>query len=215
MNPIHVILADDHSIVRSGLRQLLDSTEGLQVAGEAAHGEALLALLAQTPADIVLLDLSMPGLSGVDLINRIHHSHPNLPILILSMHVEAPIVARVLRAGASGYATKDCDPQTLVTAVRRVAEGGRFIDPSLVDSVVFQLDRPDSAGGLPHETLSPREREVLERIASGQALGQIADDLHLSPKTVSTHKMRLMQKLGLQTNADLLKYAVRHGITSS
>ncbi|MCA6215656.1 response regulator transcription factor [Ideonella sp. B7] len=215
MNPIHVILADDHSIVRSGLRQLLDSTEGLQVAGEAAHGEALLALLAQTPTDIVLLDLSMPGLSGVDLINRIHHSHPNLPILILSMHVEAPIVARVLRAGASGYATKDCDPQTLVTAVRRVAEGGRFIDPSLVDSVVFQLDRPDSAGGLPHETLSPREREVLERIASGQALGQIADDLHLSPKTVSTHKMRLMQKLCLQTNADLLKYAVRHGITSS
>lgn len=215
MNPIHVILADDHSIVRSGLRQLLDSTEGLQVAGEAAHGEALLALLAQTSADIVLLDLSMPGLSGVDLINRIHHSHPNLPILILSMHVEAPIVARVLRAGASGYATKDCDPQTLVTAVRRVAEGGRFIDPSLVDSVVFQLDRPDNAGGLPHEALSPREREVLERIASGQALGQIADDLHLSPKTVSTHKMRLMQKLGLQTNADLLKYAVRHGITSS
>ncbi len=215
MNPIHVILADDHSIVRSGLRQLLDSTEGLQVAGEAAHGEALLALLAQTPADIVLLDLSMPGLSGVDLINRIHHTHPNLPILILSMHVEAPIVARVLRAGASGYATKDCDSQTLVTAVRRVAEGGRFIDPSLVDSVVFQLDRPDGTGGLPHETLSPREREVLERIASGQALGQIADDLHLSPKTVSTHKMRLMQKLGLQTNADLLKYAVRHGITSS
>jgi DNA-binding NarL/FixJ family response regulator len=211
MNPIHVILADDHSIVRSGLRQLLDSIDGLQVVGEAANGEALLEVLAGTPADILLLDLSMPGLSGVDLINRIRHIHPKLPVMVLSMHAEAPIVARVLRAGASGYATKDCDPGTLVAAVRRVAEGGRFIDPSLVDSVVFQVDRPESQ---PHDLLSPREREVLERIAAGQALGDIADELHLSPKTVSTHKMRLMQKLNLQTNADLLKYAVRHGITN-
>lgn len=211
MNPVHVILADDHSIVRSGLRQLLESADGLNVVGEAANGEALLALLADTPADILLLDLSMPGLCGAGLIDRIRHDHPDLPVMVLSMHVEAPIVARVLRAGACGYASKDCDPAALVGAVRRVAEGGRFIDPALVDSVVFQLDRPD----VPlHDLLSPREREVLERIASGQALGEIADDLHLSPKTVSTHKMRLMQKLGLQTNADLLKYAVRHGITS-
>lgn len=212
MNPIRVVLADDHSIVRSGLRQLLSGTPGLEVAGDAANGETLLALLASVAADIVLLDLSMPGLSGVDLINRIRHAHPQLPVLVLSMHVEAQIVSRVLRAGAAGYVTKDCDPQTLIGAVRKVASGGRYIDPTLVDSVVFNLERDEDHA--PHEQLSPREREVLERIAAGQALGQIADELHVSPKTVSTHKMRLMQKLNLQTNADLLKYAVRHGITS-
>jgi len=214
MNPIHVILADDHSIVRSGLRQLLNGAGDIQVVGEAADGHGLLALLRNAVADIVLLDMSMPGLSGVDLIKRLQQDHPELPVLVLSMHVEAQIVARVLRAGAAGYVTKDCDPAALITAVRKVAAKGRYIDPALVDSVVFN-------GGLnagsdsPHEQLSPRELQVLERIAAGQALGQIADELHLSPKTVSTHKMRLMQKLALQNNAELLKYALRHGITSS
>jgi len=211
MNPIHVILTDDHAIVRSGLRQLLSSAPDIRVAGEAADGHGLLALLRGTPADIVLLDLSMPGLSGVDLIKRLQGEHPTLPVLVLSMHVEAQIVARVLRAGAAGYATKDCDSVALLNAVRKVAGGGRYIDPALVDSVVFS---GNAGADTPHELLSPRELQVLERIAAGQALGQIADELHLSPKTVSTHKMRLMQKLELQTNADLLKYAVRHGITS-
>ncbi|HYR25372.1 MAG TPA: response regulator transcription factor [Aquabacterium sp.] len=214
MTSIEVILTDDHSIVRSGLRQLLTSAGDIRVVGEAADGHALLDLLRQSVPDVVLLDLSMPGLSGGELIKRVHQTYPELPVLVLSMHVEAQIVARVLRAGAAGYATKDCDPAALIGAVRKVAAKGRYIDPALVDSVVFQ-------GGLsaatdnPHDQLSPRELQVLERIAAGQALGQIADALHLSPKTVSTHKMRLMQKLNLQTNADLLKYAVRHGITSS
>lgn len=214
MNTIDVIITDDHAIVRSGLRQLLGAAPGLRVVGEAADGQALLDLASHTPANVVLLDLSMPGLSGVDLIHRLIAAHPDLPILVLSMHVEAQIVARVLRAGAAGYVTKDCDPQDLIAAVRKVADKGRYIDPALVDSVVFQGGARDEAGALPHEQLSPRELQVLERVSAGVALGQIADELHLSPKTVSTHKMRLMQKLGLQTNADLLKYAVRHGLTT-
>ena len=206
-----VILVDDHAIVRSGLRQLLGNAPDLRVAGEAADGHSLLALLRAGLPHVVLLDLSMPGLSGVDLIKRIKAEYPQLPVLVLTMHVEAQIVARVLRAGASGYVTKDAEPAALQAAVRKVAAGGRYIDPSLVDSVIFS---PGGDSDSPHDLLSPRELQVMERIAAGQALGQIADELHLSPKTVSTHKMRLMQKLGLQTNADLLKYALRHGITS-
>lgn len=213
MNPINVIIADDHSIVRSGLRQLLGSADGLRVVGEAADGQALLQLVERLPAHVILLDLSMPGLSGVDLIRRLQTVVPELPILVLSMHVEAQIVGRVLRAGAAGYVTKDCEAGELIAAVRKVAGKGRYIDPALVDSVVFQ-DTSAQASGRPHDQLSPRELQVLERISAGLALGQIADELHLSPKTVSTHKMRLMQKLDLQTNADVLKYAVRHGLTS-
>lgn len=214
MNPIKVILADDHSIVRSGLRQLLSGVHGMQVIGDAANGQALLKLVEEVPADVVLMDLSMPGLSGVDLIRRLQSLRPELPILVLSMHVEAQIVSRVLRAGAAGYVTKDCDPADLVNALRKVAAQGRYIDPALVDSVVFHAAVGADVQS-PHELLSPRERQVLDRVASGVPLGQIADELHLSPKTVSTHKMRLMQKLGIQSNADLLKYAVRHGLTSS
>lgn len=210
MKSIDVLLADDHAIVRSGLRQLLSGAPDLRVVGEAQDGHELLDRLRRTPADLVLLDLSMPGLSGVELIKRLQLEHPRLPLLVLSMHVEAPIVGRVLRAGAAGYASKDCDPAALLAALRKVAQGGRYIDPSLVDSVVFSSNGPADA---PHELLSPRELQVLERITAGQALGEIADALHLSPKTVSTHKMRLMQKLQLNSNADLLKYALRHGLT--
>lgn len=211
MTRIDLILADDHAIVRSGLCQLLGGAPDIRVVGEAPDGPTLLEYLRGTRADIVLLDLSMPGLSGIDLIRRLQFEHPELPVLVLSMHVEAQIVARVLRAGAAGYVTKDCDPAVLLQAVRKVAAKGRYIDPSLVDSVVFSAEATSDA---PQDLLSAREQQVLERIAAGQSLGQIADDLHLSPKTVSTHKMRLMQKLELQTNADLLKFAVRHGITS-
>lgn len=214
MTTIDIFIADDHNIMRSGLRQLLSSVSDLRVVGEAPDGKTLLDSLPQHRVHVVLMDLSMPGLSGVDLIRQLQAQAPELPILVLSMHVEAQIVARVLRAGAAGYVTKDCDASVLVDAVRKVAAGGHYIDPTLVDSVVFQAPSATEAC-LPHDQLSPRERQVLERVSAGMALGQIADELHLSPKTVSTHKMRLMQKLDLHTNADLLKYAVRHGLTSN
>jgi len=213
MSSIDIVVADDHSLVRSGLVQLLQAEPGLRVIGEAADGLSLLRLLATTPAQLLVLDLSMPGLSGIDLVHRLRTEHPALPILMLTMHVEARLVARMLRAGVAGYVTKDCEPAILRAAVRKVAGGGRYIDPALVDSVVFQATQ--EAQENPHDLLSPREMQVLQRICSGQALGTIADELHLSPKTVSTHKMRLMQKLELETNADLLKYALRHGLTTS
>lgn len=210
MEPHNIVIADDHGLVRSGLRQLIESVGGLRVSGEAASGDELLALLRRVPADLALLDMAMPGPSGVELIQRLRALHPGLPILVLSMHNEGPIVARALKSGAAGYITKDCHPDTLLAAVRKVLAGGRFIDPTLVDSVVFNTS---AAEGERHDQLSPRERQILQMISDGLPLGDIADRLHLSPKTVSTHKMRLMQKLDLHTNADLLKYALRHGLT--
>ena len=206
----HIVIADDHGLVRSGLRQLIDGVGKLHVSGEAASGGELLALLRQTPADLVLLDMAMPGPSGVELIQRLRDLHPTLPLLVLSMHNEGQIVARALKSGAAGYITKDCHPDTLLAAIRKVLAGGRYIDPALVESVVFHGD-----GEAPerHQQLSPRELQILQMITSGMPLGDIADRLHLSPKTVSTHKMRLMQKLDLHNNADLLKYAMRHGLT--
>lgn len=210
MNPIRVLIADDHGLVRSGLRQVLATAADLQVVGEAADGTQLLQRLAELPADVVLLDLAMPGLAGVALIRRLRELHPAPALLVVSMHDEGPMVAHALRAGAAGYVTKDSDLDTLLAAVRRVAGGGRYIDPSLVDSVLF----PAAAGDAPpHRALSPRETQILELIAAGQPLGAIADALRLSPKTVSTHKMRLMQKLQVDSNAELLKYAIRHGLT--
>lgn len=206
-----IAIADDHGLVRSGLQQLIEGSTPLRVAIQAASGEELLALLAHTPVALVLLDLSMPGVAGIDLIHRLQAAHPGLPLLVLSMHNEAQIVTRVLKAGAAGYVTKDCAPETLLTALHKVLAGGRYIDPALVDAVVFHGGE-DSVARSP--ALSPRELQILQMICAGLALGEIADRLHLSPKTVSTHKMRLMAKLDLQTNADLLKYAVREGLTT-
>lgn len=210
--PIKILIADDHSIMRSGLRNMLTTQADVDVVGEAADGDGVLDAIACHAADVLLLDLSMPGLSGIDLIRRVRALQPLLPILILSMHVEGQIVTRALRAGAAGYVTKDADPEDLITAIRKVANKGRYIDPALVDSVIVSPVNTEQHDQ-PHEALSPRELQVLERIAAGMPLGTIADELHLSPKTVSTHKMRLMQKLGLESNADLLKYAIRHGLT--
>lgn len=210
MMPIDLILADDHALVRNGLRELLTCSDDFRVVGEAADGAALLSLLDRVPCDVVLLDLSMPGLAGVELIQELRRLHSSLPLLVLSMHTERTLVLRALRAGASGYVTKFSDFEPLTEAVRRVAGGGRYIESLLVDAVVFPGEsRPESAEDL----LSAREMQVLARIAAGQALGEIAEALQVSPKTVSTYKMRMMDKLGLQTNADLLKYAVRNGIS--
>lgn len=212
MKRIHVVLTDDHQLVRSGLRQLLLEAGGVVVVAEAEDGQQLLELLPSCTPDVLVLDLSMPGLSGVELLKRLRLSYPQLPVLVLSMHTDPDVVARVLRAGAAGYLSKNCSPAVLVEAVHRTAAKGHYIDPALVDAVVFRygskIDAEVAAG-----QLSPRELQVLERIAAGLSLGQIAQELHLSPKTVSTHKMHLMKKLDLRNSVDLLKYAVRHGMT--
>jgi len=209
---LRIVIADDHGLVRTGLRQVLSTAPDLQVVGEAANGSELRQLLCKVAADVVTLDMAMPGENGVTLIRSLVCDCPGIDIVVVSMHDEGQIVARALRAGAHGYVTKDADPELLIDAVRRVGAGGRFIDPALVDSVIFPALESDSA---PHSQLSPRETQILERIAVGHSLGSIADTLRLSPKTVSTHKMRLMAKLGVSNNADLMKYAIRHGITAT
>ncbi len=206
---IRILIADDHAIVRGGLKQIIATTTDIVAAGEATHGAEVIDKVRQADLDLLLLDMTMPGLSGVDLVRRVRGDKPDLPILVLSMHNEGQVVSRALRAGAAGYVTKDSDPTILLSAIRKVAAGGRFIDPALVDAIVFEVGDSDKA---PHECLSDREFQVLQKIVGGEAIGEIGAALNLSAKTISTHKMRLMQKLGVDNNADLIRYAIRHGL---
>ncbi len=206
---IRILMADDHFVVRQGMRQIIGLFPDMEVVGEAADGQELLAGLAGREVDLILLDMTMPGLSGVELIECIRSRHPQVPVLVLSMHKEAQIAFGALRAGASGYVTKDSEPSTLAEAIRRVASGKRYVMSELAEEMVFTSlhERPARLG-----ILSPREREVLEMIVSGDSMVQIADKLHLSAKTVSTHKTRLMQKLNIQNNAELILVATSEGI---
>lgn len=204
---IRIVIADDHAIIRGGLKQIVTTTADIVVVGEATQGSEVLEQCRQTPCDLLLLDMTMPGLNGVELIRHLHEERPALPILVLSMHNEGQIVARALKAGAAGYVTKDSEPEILLSAIRKVAAGGRFIDPALVETMVFSVGGNHS---LPHDTLSERELQVLKMIAAGGSLGNIAEQLHVSPKTISTHKMRLMLKLGIDNNADLIRYITKH-----
>ncbi|HEX5311398.1 response regulator transcription factor [Aquabacterium sp.] len=207
---IRMVIADDHAIVRGGIRQIMATTDDVQVVAEASSTDEALALVRAGNVDVLLLDISLPGLGGLELLKVLHAEMPSLPVLILSMHNEGQIVQRALKAGAQGYVTKDSEPNVLLTGVRKVAEGGKFIDPALVESVVFTSGETDAH---PKAVLSEREYQILQMIVSGMPLGDIADNLHLSPKTVSTHKMRMMQKLGVTNNPDLVRCAIRHGMT--
>ncbi|SIO57106.1 response regulator [Paraburkholderia phenazinium] len=208
---IKILIADDHAIVRGGLKQIIATTADIVVNGEAAQGSEVVDKLRTCVIDLLLLDMTMPGISGVDLIRRVRAEQPSLPVLVLSIHNEAQVVSRALRAGATGYVTKDSDPEVLLTAIRKLASGGRFIDPKLVDAIIFETHSGDAP---PHEILSDREFQVLQMLASGKSINDIAEALALSAKTISTHKMRLMQKLGLANNAELIRYAIRHGLAA-
>lgn len=206
---IKILIADDHAIVRGGLKQIIATTADIVVAAEAAQGAEVVDKLRNCAVDLLLLDMTMPGISGIDLIRRVRADQPALPVLVLSIHDEAQVASRALRAGATGYLTKDSDPDVLLAAIRKLADGGRFIDPKLVDAMVFETQRADVA---PHEVLSDREFQVLQMLAAGKSINEIADTCSLSAKTISTHKMRLMQKLGLVNNAEVIRYAIRHGL---
>jgi DNA-binding NarL/FixJ family response regulator len=205
---IRVLVAEDHTIVREGIKQLIGLAKDLCVVGEAANGEQLLETLRQTPCEVVLLDISMPGVNGLEAIPRIRSLNNPPAVLVLSMHDEAQMAARALKIGAAGYATKDSDPALLLTAIRKVASGGRYIDPELADRMVFEVGLTDARPA--HTLLSEREFSVFERLVRGEGVNEIAQQLAVSSKTVSTHKARLMQKLGLHSVADLVKYAVEH-----
>jgi DNA-binding NarL/FixJ family response regulator len=207
---IRILIADDHALVRGGLLQLFALAGDMEVVAQATHGGEVIDYLRHVACDVILLDMSMPGISGVDLIVRIKARAPGIPVLVLSMHNEALMARRALKAGASGYLTKDGDPETLLTAVRKVASGGRYIDPALAEQMVFQTE----AGQLehPHEQLSNRELSIFRLLVDGKSVNQIADELAISNKTVSTHKARLMQKMGFQSNAEMLRYGIDHAL---
>ena len=207
---IHILIADDHAIVRGGVKQLLALSSDVEVAGEATNGAQVMEQLHSASFDLVLLDMTMPGISGVDLIARIRMHDAKLPILVLSMRNEAQVVRGALKAGATGYLTKDNEPETLMAAIRKTAAGGRFIDPLLVEQMVFDVDTLGASQA--HERLSNREFHILSRLAGGKGDSEIADELAISNKTVSTHKARLMQKMNFRSNAELVRYGVTHGL---
>jgi len=208
--PIQLLLADDHALVREGLKQFFRLTDDIQVVAEATNGAQVLSALAASRFDLLLLDMTMPGLAGPDLVSSIFATEKAPPILALSMHNDPLIVRRTLAAGAAGYMTKDSDPSILLSAIRRVAGGGRFIDPAVAEELAFEpvgLHLPPSL----HKALTPRECEIFMAISQGQGVNEIAARLSISNKTVSTHKTRLMEKMGFKSNADIVRYAVQYG----
>lgn len=203
---IRVLIADDHQIVRDGLRRILTGLADIEVAAEAANGDEALALVRAHDYDVALLDMSMPGLAGIDLIKRLRLEKPKLRLLVLSMHGEQQYAARALKAGASGYLTKDSAAQQLVGAIRKVAGGGVHISEAAAAGLVAA----SIGDGPPHLRLSDREFEVFKQLAGGAGPSEIAQRLHLSVKTVSTHKTRILEKLGLGGTAELVRYALEH-----
>ena len=206
---IRVIVADDHTLFRTGLTRMLGSFDGVRIVAEAANGDEVLARIKEHKADLLMLDLSMPGASGVSLIERVRKAMPALPILVLSMHDEPALVKQSLKAGASGYITKDVTPETLSEAIAKVGQGGRYVAPAIAESLAFDFD--EDADTNPVRQLTARELEILNLIAvEGLSLVQIAEKLDLSPKTITTHKTNIMSKLGVSTNLELIRYVVDH-----
>jgi DNA-binding NarL/FixJ family response regulator len=209
---INVLIADDHAIVRRGLKQILAETDDIVVAGEAGDGRAVLSQLAERDWSVLVLDINMPGRSGLDILRDIKLLRPALPVLILSVHAEEQMATRMLKAGAAGYLNKESAPEELVNAIRKVHSGGKYVSAAQAERMI--TDFATGNNKLPHETLSDREYEILCLIASGKTPTQIARQLSLSVKTVSTYRTRLLEKMNLQTSAELTHYAIKSGLVS-
>ncbi|HSY21674.1 MAG TPA: response regulator transcription factor [Polyangiaceae bacterium] len=207
---IKVLVCDDHVVVRRGLRQILAETPDIMVGGEAGTADEALALLRRESWSAVVLDINLPGASGMDLLGQIHKERPSLPVLVLTVYSEEQYAVRAIKAGAAGFLTKESAPDKLIEAVRKVAAGGRYISAELAEALASLL--AGEGKGMPHERLSDREFEVLKMLASGRTVSQVAQDLSLSVKTVSTHRMRILKKMNMKTNAELTHYAVRNGL---
>lgn len=207
---IRVLVADDHALVRAGLKHILGRTGEISVIGEACNGQEIMAEVRRTPCDVVLLDIGMPGRSGLDVLKQLRAEHPNLPVLILTMYPEEQYAVRALRAGAAGYLVKDSGPEELVSAVQKVASGGRYVSMRAAESLAFEVQ--GRARQSPHETLSDRELQVLCLIARGKTVKEIAEEFRLSPKTVSTYRSRVLGKLNLRNNSEMAYYAVKEGL---
>ena len=207
---IKVLIADDHPIVRQGLRQVLSDISDMEVAGEAVNAQETLDQVRAGGWDVLVLDITMPDRSGFDILKELKHEQPDLPVLILSIHAEEQFAVRVLKAGASGYLTKENAPGELVKAIRKVVSGGKYISRGLAETLAFNLDVASDRP--PHEALSDREFQVMQMMAGGKTLTEIAAELSLSAKTVSTYRARLLEKMDLKTNAEIIRYAIEHGL---
>ena len=205
---IKVLLADDHALVRDGLRHILQNTSEFEVAGEACDSVTTIALIRSTQAHVMVLDLTMPGRNGIDLIKQIKEEKPSLRILVLTMHAEQQYAVRAFKAGASGYLTKESASVELVSAVTKIAAGGVYISLTMAERFAQNLNEPAEA--LPHQRLSDREFDVFRRIVAGQSLTGIAHELCVSVKTVSTHKTRVLEKMQMPNENALVRYAIRH-----
>jgi DNA-binding NarL/FixJ family response regulator len=206
----NIIIADDHAVVRKGVRQILAAEADMQVVGEARNFDETLAAVRDLQWDVLILDYFMPGGNGLQVLKQIQKSHPKRPVLILSMHPEEAIAVSALRAGAAGYICKDSAAEELPVAIRKAVSGGMYVSTSLAEQLALELG--EGSEGLPHESLSDREYRVMWMIASGKSIAHIAKELALSPNTVSTYRLRILKKLKVDNNADLVRYAVRHGL---
>lgn len=207
---IKIFIADDHAIVREGLKQIVAETTDMAVTDEADTGHEVLEKVSENDYDVLVLDITMPGLNGLDALKQLRTQRPDLPVLVLSIHPEEQYAVRVLRAGASGYLTKESAPDELISAIRKVSMGGKYVTPSLAEKLASDLV---ADGKKPlHETLSDREYQVLCMIASGKTVTEIAGELFLSEKTISTYRSRILEKMKMKTNAELIHYAIKHGL---
>jgi len=207
---IRIVIADDHAIVREGLKCIIASVDDMVVVGEAAGGTEVMQRVREADFEVLILDLSMPGRCGMELVKMVHGEKPKLHILVLSMHQELQYAVRAIKSGASGYLTKESAPAQLVQALRRVAAGGAFISAEVAEQLALGVMQGGAAQT--HESLSNREFEVFRLLADGVSVTDIAVCLKLSVKTISTHKANLMQKMGLQNHSELVRYAIRHGV---
>jgi DNA-binding NarL/FixJ family response regulator len=207
---MHILIADDHAVVRRGLREILtDALPGADFS-EAGNGDEVLSHLGKSPAALLVLDINMPGRSGIDVLRDVKHSYPRLPVIILSCHPEDQYAVRCLRAGAAAYINKDSAPEELAIATRKIMSGGRYLSTSLAEKLIANLDEPVDKPV--HELLSDREHEVMRMIADGVALTEIGDRLHVSVKTISSYRARIMEKMQMKSNAELTRYAMANSL---
>jgi DNA-binding NarL/FixJ family response regulator len=205
---LRILIADDHAIVRQGLKQIVTETRDMIVSGEASNGQELLNKIKDDDYDVVVLDITMPGRNGIDVLRQLRIERPGLPILMLSIHPEEQYALRALKAGASGYLTKESAPDELVVAIRKVSSGGKYISASLAEKLAFDMEAGREQA--PHETLSDREYRVMCMIASGKTVMVIARELMLSEKTISTYRSRILEKMNMKNNAELTYYAIKN-----
>jgi DNA-binding NarL/FixJ family response regulator len=210
---VKVVIADDHAIIRIGLRQILSALEDLAVVDEVENGPDMLPKLRASPPGLLIFGMSNPNIKGIDLIRRVHMEHPSLPIVVFGIHSDAQIVSRALRASTTTSYVKRCsEPHVILSAVQKAVRGGRFIDPALTDALVFSNYTSEA---LPHEALSDRELQVLQMLVAGKRVTEIANEFSLSAKTVSTHKIRMMRKLQLANSTALVRYALEYGLSAT